>query len=76
MENLLADEATLGKMTDREFDSYWTALGQVVRIATGVRAAPEGATRTELSCVSATTERAWAPSKTRPAPVTGFGLPE
>jgi len=73
MMGLLADEATLGKMTDREFSSYWAALGHVVRIAAGVRAAPEGATRTELSCVSASTERAWSPQKQRPAPAIGFG---
>lgn len=59
LDQLLGDDAMIGRMDDAQFDQYWTALGQVIRLAARHKAEPGPAVqdRQEMSCTSASTER-------------------
>lgn len=78
--DMLAGPAQMACMDAEEFDRYWVALGTAVRLASlaAVKAEPAGDPgHQELSCVSASTERAPAFDHDSRRPVTvnriGFG---
>jgi hypothetical protein len=70
----LLDDTLIARMDDETFASYWSALGDVIRIACQARQAPPLAEvkQAEINTTSATTERAW--SLTRQAPAAAFGF--
>jgi len=63
---------SIARMSDRDFEIYWTALGRAIRLASLAQIAETPPSKEEVSTVSATTEVAWSPQQNHHPPAFGF----